>query len=85
MKLKFGFKNIIDAHFESDVESLVEKNLEYKSKRPTKKTRYQIKQEEKRKNKELEHRQFMQGILMMIGVIVFLLIICAIGSAFEIS
>ncbi|MBQ8688206.1 MAG: hypothetical protein IJ512_06615 [Ruminococcus sp.] len=85
MKLKFGFKNIIDAHFESDVESLVEKNLEYKSKRPAKKTRYQIKQEEKRKNKELEHKQFIQGVLIMIGLIAFLLIICAIGNVFELG
>ncbi len=36
----------------------MEKGLEHKAKNPAKKTRYQIKQEEKRKNEELKHKQF---------------------------
>jgi len=80
IKLRFSLKNK-EASFEADVEGLVEKQLEQKGKNPIKKTRYQIKQEEKRKNEELKQKQFIQGVLMMMGVIVFILIIGVIGSA----
>ena len=50
MKLSFSLKNK-EASLEADVEGLVEKGLEHKAKTPAKKTRYQIKQEEKRKNR----------------------------------
>lgn len=63
MKFNFSLKNK-EASFEADVEKLIDKNIEYKAKNPKnkepKKTRYQIKQEEKRKNKELEHKQTME-------------------------
>lgn len=55
MKLSFSFKNK-EAKFEADVEKLIEKNIDSKDKRPVKKTRYQIKQEEKRKNEEQKHK-----------------------------
>lgn len=77
MKFNFSLKDK-KASFEADVEGLVEKGLQHKANNPNKKTRYQIKQEEKRKNKELEQKQFIQGILMMLGLIVLVLIICAI-------
>lgn len=82
MKLRFSLKNK-EASFEADVEGLVEKQLEHKEKNPIKKTRYQIKQEEKRKNEELKQKQFIQGVLMMMGLIVFILVIGVIGSALE--
>ena len=49
MKLNFSWKKQ-EASIEADVERLVEKGMETNSKKPPKKTRYQIKQEEKRKN-----------------------------------
>lgn len=51
MKLKFNFKNK-EASLEADVEKLVEKGMDQKANGPVKKTRYQIKQEEKRKMKK---------------------------------
>lgn len=56
MKLKLSLKNK-EASLEADVERLVEKGMDQKVSSPPKKTRYQIKQEEKRKNKELEFKQ----------------------------
>lgn len=48
---------------------------------------YQRKQEEKRKNKELEQKleqkHFMQGMAIMIGLMIFFFIIAIIGSIFE--
>ena len=46
MKLKFSLKNK-EASVDADVEGVVEKVFEHKAKQPPKKTRYQIKQEEK--------------------------------------
>lgn len=78
MKLKFSLKNK-EASLEADVEKLVEKGIEQKAKNPPKKTRYQIKQEEKRKNAELKHKQEIQrmiiGISILGGVMVIALII----------
>ena len=48
MKLKFSLKNK-EAYLEADIEKLVEKGMDNKAKNPEKKTRYQIRQEEKRK------------------------------------
>ena len=56
MKLNFSFKNK-EINLEADVEKLVEKNLDIKSAKPEKKTRYQIKQEEKRKTEAAKHKQ----------------------------
>ena len=83
MKLAFDLKKK-EASLQADVEGMIERGLERKEKNPKRKTRYQIRQEEKRKNmelkRELERKQMIQGILMMAGVIVFVLIACAIGS-----
>ena len=79
MKLKFNLKNK-EASFDADIEGIVEKTLEHNSTKPIKKTRYQIRQEEKRKNKELEQKQLMQGVILMACLIVFILLICFIGS-----
>ena len=45
---------------------------------------YEKRQEEKRKNKELEHKHFMQGMAIMIGLMIFFFIIAIIGSIFGI-
>jgi hypothetical protein len=84
MKLSFSFKKK-EANFEADVEKLIDKGMEQKAKLPPRKTRYQIKQEEKRKNAELKHKQEMQrfiiGISVLVGFMVIVFIICAVGSA----
>lgn len=81
MKFKFNIKEK-EASFDADVERIVEKGLDYKFQNPSpqRKTRYQIKQEEKRKNKEQEQKQFLQGIFAMIAIIIVILIICGLGS-----
>ena len=83
MKLAFNFKKK-EASLQADVEGMIERGLERKEKNPKRKNRYQIRQEEKRRNmelkRELERKQMMQGILMMAGVVVFIIIIFAIGS-----
>ena len=79
MKLSFSLKNK-EAMLEADVEKLVEKGMDQRAKNPNKKTRYQIRQEEKRKNKELEQKRFLMGMLLMVGLIIVILIVCAIGA-----
>lgn len=74
MKFNFSLKNK-EASLEADIEGIVEKNLEYKSKNPDKKTRYQIKQEEKRKKEEMKHKQQMQYMYILIGCMIFFVII----------
>lgn len=73
MKLSFSLKNK-EASLEADVERLVEKGLEHKAKNPDKKTRYQIKQEEKRKNEELKQKQQMQWMYIMLGLLAVLIV-----------
>ena len=64
---------------ESDVEKLIEKGLDNAAD-PNRKTRYQIKQEEKRKNAELKHKQEMTklvvglGLLLILPIVLFLII-----------
>lgn len=77
MKLSFSLKNK-EAKLEADIEKLVEKGMDQHAKIPNRKTRYQIRQEENRKNKELEQKQFIIGMLMMVGLLVVLLIAIAI-------
>ena len=74
MKLKFSLKNK-EASLEADVEKLVEKGMDQKAKNPPKKTRYQIKQEEKRKNADLKHKQNMQMLFIGLGVFAILMAI----------
>ena len=53
--MKFGINlNKKEAHLEADVEPLISKGLDIHASRPPKKTRYQIRQEEKQKNKAQE-------------------------------
>ena len=79
MKLKFNFKNK-EASLEADVEKLVEKGMDQKANGPVKKTRYQIKQEEKRKNAEIQHKQQMQWMAILLGMVVFFAIVGIIAS-----
>ncbi len=73
MKLKFSLKDK-EASLDADVEGLIEKKMAYKDKHPDKKTRYQIKQEEKRKTEELKHKQQMQWIFIMLGLLAVLIL-----------
>ncbi|WP_312611666.1 hypothetical protein [Oscillibacter sp.] len=67
MKFNLSLKNK-EVNLEADVEGLVEKNLEHKSLRPDKKTRYQIKQEEKRKTEAQKHKQQMRYLYILLGI-----------------
>ena len=82
MKLSFSLKKK-EASLEADVEKLIEKGMDQKAKLPTKKTRYQIKQEEKRKNAELKHRQEMQRMIIGISILAGCMVICLIIAVFE--
>ena len=82
MKLSFSLERK-EANIEADVEGLVEKNLEYKSQRPVKMTRYQIKQEEKRKNRELEQKERMQKLYISLGLAGVMLIVYFITTLFD--
>lgn len=81
MRLKFSLKNR-EASIEADVEGLVQKGLQHQEEKDPKNTKYQIKQEEKRKNKELKQKHFIQGMFLMVGIILIPLIMCAIGAYF---
>ena len=73
MKLNISFLKK-EANIEADVERLVEKKMDIDSKNPDKKTRYQIRQEEKRKNKEQQFRQSMIGVAILFGMCIFLVL-----------
>ena len=79
MKFNFSLKNK-EVNLEADVEGLVEKTLEYKSANPAKKTRYQIKQEEKRKNEAAKHKQQMSYFYIMLAIIAFLIIFYVVAN-----
>ena len=81
MKFKLSLKDK-EVSMEADVEKLVEKGMEHKTARPARKTRYQIKQEEKRKNAELKHRQQLTHLLIGLGVFVVIMILCLIMVMF---
>ena len=72
MKLNINFLKK-EANVEADVERLVEKKMDIDSKRPVRKTRYQIRQEEKRKNKEQQFRQSMIGVAILFALGIFLI------------
>ena len=78
MKLSFSLKNK-EASLEADVERLVEKKMDKDETRPQK-TCYQIKQEEKRKNAELKHKQQMTYLFILVGLMVFFVVIAIIAS-----
>lgn len=79
MEFRFSLKDK-EASVEADVERLIEKRLDFKEKNPERKTRYQIKQEEKRKNEELKQKQLIQGVCLLAGVVIFVLVICFVGT-----
>lgn len=81
MKMKLNLKNR-EASLEADVEGIVKKQLDFKEKHPEKKSSYQIRQEEKRKNQELEQKHFVQNMILMGVVLVGILVICFLGSIF---
>ena len=87
MKLAFDFKKK-EASLQADVEGMIERGLDRNDKNPNHKTRYQIRQEEKRKNMELKHeleqKQFKQGMFILFGVMVIALIMGIIGTVFGI-
>ena len=82
MKFSFNF-NKKEASIEADVEGLVKPHIEAKINNPDRKTRYQIKQEEKRKNAELKQKQEMQKIYILLGVTAVLMIVVFIMAALE--
>lgn len=82
MKFRFNVKNK-EASIEADVEGLVEKKMDFNAKAPAKKTRYQIKQEEKRKTEEMRNKQKMKEIYICLGVLAFLAVVIALGIMFE--
>lgn len=84
MKFKLSLKDK-EVNLEVGVEKLVEKGINQKAARPERKTRYQIKQEEKRKNEKLKQKHFMQGIVLMLGLIVISTIIAIVASVMGIE
>ena len=74
MKFKFSWKDK-ETSLEADVEKLIEKGMEQSALKPPKKTKYQIKMEEKRKNEELKHKQEMQKTILWLGVFVGIIVV----------
>lgn len=81
MKFSFSLKNK-EVSMEADVEGIVEKNLKYKAMHPATKSRYQIRQEEKRKTEEMRHKQQIRciyillsfcGVCVVVGVVASIL------------
>ena len=82
MKLSFSLKKT-EASLEADVEKLIEKGMDQWERNPNRKTRYQIKQEEKRKNAELKHKQEMQKILIGVCILAACMIVAIIFGVLE--
>jgi len=82
MKFAFNFKKQ-EASIEADVEGLVKPHVEAMLNNSERKTRYQIKQEEKRKNAALKHKHKMQLIYLAIGAWAALMIFVFIMAALE--
>lgn len=83
MKFKFSLQDK-EASAEADIEGLVEKRWAFKEKNPELgKTRYQIRQEEKRKSKEQEQRHFMQMTGLLVGLVVLIIAFCTVMSAID--
>ena len=74
MKLNFSLENK-EASLEADVEKLIEKGMDQRVGKPERKTRYQIRQEEKRKRLELIHKQKMKMIFIGIGLFLMIMMI----------
>ena len=83
MKLSFSIKNK-EVSLDADVERLVEKQLEHKASSPSRKTRYQIKQEEKRKSEELKHKHQLQSLYILLGLLAFLIVVAMVAAILKI-
>lgn len=81
MKFKLSLKDK-EISMEADVEKLAEKRMEQKEKHPPKKTRYQIRMEEKRKSEALHHKQQLTYLLIGIGSFLAIMALCVIMSIF---
>ena len=75
MKLDFNLKEK-KVSLNADVEKLVEHRMDLDKDKPHKKTRYQIKQEEKRKLEELKHKQDMQRLFIGVGIMGVIIAFC---------
>ena len=82
MKFDFSLKDK-KMTLNADVEKLVEKKMDLGKDKPQKKTRYQIKQEEKRKMEELKHKQDMQKLYIAIGLFAVLMVVVFVMAAIE--
>ena len=83
MKFKLSLKDK-EISMEADVEKLAEKRMEQKEKQPPKKTRYQIRMEEKRKTEELHHKQQMQYLFILLGIAAVGLVIGIVATILKI-
>ena len=83
MKLKLNLKNK-EVSLDADIEKLIEKGIINKPDRPERKTAYQIRQEEKRKNEELKHKQQLQSLYILLGLFVFLVVFGMIATILKI-
>ena len=78
MKFAFGLQSK-EISVEADIEGLIEKGVERKE-NPNRKSRYQIKQKERRKNKELKQKQLIQRMMYFVGIMVaFMILIVILG------
>ena len=82
MKFKVSLKNK-EISLDADIEKLAEKRMNLNASQPDKKTRYQIKQEEKRKNAELKHKQQLTYLFIGIGLLILLFTLCIVMSILD--
>ena len=75
MKLSFSFKKK-EADLEADVEGLISKKMDIDAKKAGGKTRYQIREEEKRKTMEMKHKQEMQKVFLFVGLFIVIIAVC---------
>ena len=82
MKLAFSFKKQ-EASLEADVEGLLKPCIDARLSNPKRKTHYQNRQEEKRKNAEQKHKQDMQRALIAFGLFAICMVLICIMAMFE--
>lgn len=83
MKFKLSLKNK-EVSLDADVEKLIEKRIINKPNNSERKTAYQIRQEEKRKNEELKHKQQLQWMCVLLGLFVFLVVFGIVATVLKI-
>ena len=79
MKFKFKFMKS-ELNVEANVEKIVEKHMDNKASNPVRKTKYQIKQEEKRKNAILKHKQTLTYYILGFSAFAAIIALCLIMS-----